>query len=65
MAKELKGVRANNKKLHGKFSKKSKSNSATNPDRKIKGNTSGVGSSMRTKNTIKKLKMYNQKMPSL
>ena len=65
MAKELKGVRANHKKLHSKFNKQSKSNAATNPDRKIKGNTSGTGNSMRTKSTIKRLKMYNVKMPSL
>jgi nuclear GTP-binding protein len=64
MAKELKGVRANSKKLHGKFNKGSKSNAATNPDRVVKGNTSGVGSTLRTKNTIKRLKMYDQRMPS-
>ena len=65
MGKVLKGVRANNKNLHSKFKKSSKSNAATNPDRVVKGNTSGVGNTMRTKNTIKRLKMYNQKMPSL
>jgi hypothetical protein len=59
MAKELKGVRANHKRLHGKFNHKSKSNAATNPDRVVKGNTSGHGSTMRTKSTIKRLKMYN------
>lgn len=64
MAKEQKGVRGNNKKLHGKFKIGSKSNAATNPDRKVKGNTSGVGNTMRTKNTIKRLKMYDQRMPS-
>ena len=63
MAKVLKGVRGNNKRLHGKFNKNSKSNAATNPDRKVKGNTTGVGSSMRSKSTIKRLKMYDQKMP--
>lgn len=65
MAKELKGIKANNKKLRGKFSKKSKSNAATNPDRVVKGNTSGVGSTLRTKNTINRLKMYDQRMPKL
>jgi hypothetical protein len=65
MTKVQKGVRANNKKLHSKYNKTSKSNAATNPDRKVKGNTSGVGNTMRTKSTIKRLKMYNQKMPSL
>ena len=65
MAKQLKGIRAKSKQLHGKFTNKSKSNAATNPDRKVKGNTSGTGSSMRTKNTIKRLKMYNQRMPSI
>ena len=64
MAKELKGVRANHKRLHGKFNKSSKSNAATNPDRKVKGNTSGVGNTMRSKSTIKRLKMYDQKMPN-
>lgn len=63
MAKELKGIRAKSKKLHGKFNKGSKSNSSNNPDRIIKGNTSGVGSTFRTKNTIKRLKMYDQKAP--
>ncbi|MCB0369009.1 MAG: hypothetical protein KDD45_06030, partial [Bdellovibrionales bacterium] len=53
------------KSLHGKFKKQSKSNAATNPDRNIKGNTSGTGNSMRTKSTIKRLNMYNQRMPSL
>jgi nuclear GTP-binding protein len=64
MAKELAGVRAHHKKLHGKFNHGSKSNAATNPDRKVKGNTTGVGNTMRTKNTIKRLKMYDQRMPS-
>lgn len=63
MAKELSGVRANHKALHGKFKKSSKSNSSNNPDRVIKGNTSGVGNTYRTKNTIKRLKMYDQKAP--
>ena len=63
MAKELKGVKSNNKKLRGKFNKKSKSNAATNPDRTVKGNTSGTGNTLRSKNTIKRLKMYDQRMP--
>jgi len=63
MAKELKGIRAKSKKLHGKFKQSAKSNSSTNPDRVIKGNSSGVGNTFRTKNTIKRLKMYDQKMP--
>jgi nuclear GTP-binding protein len=63
MAKEQHGVRANGKRLHSKFNKGSKSNAATNPDRVIKGNTNGVGNTFRTKNTIKRLKMYDQKMP--
>jgi hypothetical protein len=64
MAKEQTGIRANHKKLHGKFKHGAKSNAATNPDRVVKGNTSGVGSTLRTKNTIKRLKMYDQKMPN-
>ena len=59
----MKGVRGNHKRLHGKFKNSSKSNAATNPDREVKGNTSGVGNTMRSKNTIKRLKMYDQKMP--
>ena len=31
----------------------------------IKGNSSGVGNTFRTKNTIKRLKMYDQKMPDM
>jgi hypothetical protein len=65
MAKEQKGIRGNHKKLHSKFNKSSKSNNSNNPDRVIKGNSSGVGNTFRTKNTIKRLKMYDQKMPSL
>ena len=63
MAKELSGVRANHKALHGKFKKSAKSNNSNNPDRVIKGNTSGVGNTYRTKNTIKRLKMYDMKAP--
>jgi nuclear GTP-binding protein len=63
MAKEVKSIRSNNKKLHGKFEKGSKSNASTNPNRTIKGNTDGKNNSFRTKNTIKRLKMYDQKMP--
>lgn len=65
MAKEQKGIKSNNKKLHSKYGKTSRSNNPDNPDRVIKGNTSGTGSSMRTKSTIKRLKMYNQKMPTI
>jgi len=38
--------------------------SSTNPERKVKGNTTGVGNTMRSKNTIKRLQMYNQRMPN-
>lgn len=48
-----------------KFGKGGKSNSSLNPERVIKGNTDGKNNSLRTKATIKRLKMYNQKMPSL
>lgn len=65
MAKEQKGIRGKSKGLHGKFNKGSKSNNSNNPDRVIKGNSSGVGNTFRTKNTIKRLKMYDQKMPDL
>ena len=34
-----------------------------NPDRKVDGNTSGKGNSMRSKSTINRLKMYRQRMP--
>ena len=37
--------------------------SSTNPDRHVKGNTDGKLNSLRTKNTIKRLQMYRQKMP--
>ena len=63
MAKEARSIRKNNKKLHGKFSKSSKSNSSMNPDRKVDGNTSGKGNSLRSKSTINRLKMYKQRMP--
>ena len=63
MAKEQKGIRGKSKSLHGKFQKGSKSNASTNPDRMIKGNTSGTGSTFRTKNTIKRLKMNDEKHP--
>ncbi len=63
MAKQAKGLSKNSKSLHAKFNKNTKSMAATNPDRKIKGNTSGTGNTMRTKGTIKRLKMYDQKMP--
>jgi hypothetical protein len=59
MAKQLAGIRAKSKNLHSKFQNKSRSNAATNPDRVIKGNTSGNGNTFRTKNTIKRLKMYD------
>lgn len=39
--------------------------SSTNPDRKVKGNTDGKNNSLRTKNTIKRLQMYRQKMPDV
>ena len=63
MTKKTDSMQKNNRKLHGKFKKTSKSNSSMNPERKIKGNTSGQNNSLRTKSTIKRLKMYNQKMP--
>ena len=53
----------NNKKLHNNFKSGGKSNSSTNPDRQVKGNTDGQQNSLRTKATIKRLKLYNQKMP--
>jgi len=65
MAKQMTGGMSKHKKLHGKFKNQSRSNAATNPDRVIKGNTSGAGSSFRTKNTIKRLKMYDQKAPDM
>lgn len=65
MSKKTKSLKKNNKTLHNKFKVNNKSNSSMNPDRKIKGNTDGTNNSLRTKSTIKRLKMYNQKMPSL
>ena len=63
MAKEARSIRKNSKKLHSKFAKQSHSNSSMNPERKIDGNTSGKGNSMRTKATINRLQMYRQRMP--
>ena len=63
MAKKPKSLHTSNKKLNKKFQNPGKSNSSMNPDRKIKGNTDGKNNSLRTKSTIKRLKMYNQKMP--
>lgn len=63
MSKKDKSLTRNNKGLHGKFKKGAKSNSSTNPDRKIKGNVDGTNNSLRTKATIKRLQMYRQKMP--
>ncbi len=65
MSKKQKGLTRNNKNLHNKFKKDGKSNASTNPDRKIKGNTDGNNNSLRSTNTIKRLKMYEQKMPDL
>jgi nuclear GTP-binding protein len=65
MGKKVSARNTKNHKLQGKFQNQSRSNAATNPDRVIKGNTSGTGSSFRTKNTIKRLKMYDQKAPDL
>ena len=50
-----------NKVLHGKFNKKSKSNASTNPNRETKANTSGLMNTFRTKATINRLNMYNEK----
>lgn len=63
MSKKQKGLSRNSKNLHSKYNKQSKSNSSTNPDRKIKGNTDGQNNSLRSTNTIKRLQMYRQKMP--
>lgn len=63
MTKKNHSLQKNNKKLHTKYKNAGKSNSSMNPDRKIKGNTDGTNNSFRTKATIKRLKMYNQKMP--
>ena len=41
------------------------SNSSNNPNRTVKGNTDGKNNSLRTKSTIKRLKMYDAKAPSL
>ncbi|KAL3119676.1 hypothetical protein niasHT_006762 [Heterodera trifolii] len=43
--------------------KKSRSNHSLNPDRKVTGKTSGNGSSMRTKSTINRLRMYKNFKP--
>ena len=63
MSKKVKSLHKTNKAQHNKFQKGGHSHSSTNPDRKVKGNTDGTNNSMRTKATIKRLKMYNQKMP--
>lgn len=54
-----------NKNSNKKFGKGGKSNSSQNPDRIIKGNTDGKNNSLRTKATIKRLKMYSQKKPDM
>ena len=48
-----------------KFGKGGHSNSSLNPERTIKGNTSGKNNSLRSKATIKRLKMYTAKAPKL
>lgn len=63
MSKKVKSLHTSNKTGNNKFGKGGHSNSSNNPDRKVKGNTDGTNNSMRTKATIKRLKMYNQKMP--
>lgn len=63
MGKKETGLHKSNKINNRKFGKGGRSNSSLNPDRVVKGNTDGTNNSMRTKATIKRLKMYNQKMP--
>ena len=48
-----------------KFKTGGHSNSSNNPNRTVKGNTDGKNNSLRTKSTIKRLKMYDAKAPSL
>jgi hypothetical protein len=60
MTKKTSRLHATNKALN---KRPKKSNASTNPDRKIKGNTSGKNNSLRSASTIRRLKMYNAKMP--
>lgn len=65
MGKKETSLHKANKKGHKKFSKGGKSNSSSNPDRQIKGNTDGKNNSLRSKSTIKRLKMYDMKKPDM
>lgn len=62
--KREKSLHTTNKANQKKFRAGGHSNSSMNPDRKIKGNTDGKNNSLRTKSTIKRLKMYNMKAPN-
>ena len=53
--------KSKNKGLQKKIAKGTKSNASTNPDRKTKANSDGKHNSFRTKATIKRLNMYNEK----
>lgn len=50
-----------NKGLQKKIAKGTKSNASTNPDRQTKANDDGKHNSFRTKATINRLNMYNDK----
>jgi hypothetical protein len=64
MTKKQKSLHQSNKNGTKKYRKGGHSNSSLNPNRIIKGNTDGKFNSLRTKSTIKRLKMYDQKPPN-
>ena len=53
--------KSKNKSLQKKIAKNTKSNSSTNPNRKTDANSDGKNNSFRTKATINRLNMYNEK----